>query len=120
MYECNVRANFVFRPRAFDSAVFSRGSISRAVENNTCAARKPHSIGANRLVAAPLPRKRDNSYARGHSGGQSPIRLALSLVEIVCVKPAIGSWISATDSKCDSLNLVTASVPLAPVEQSIV
>lgn len=88
--------------------------------NHARAAQKPHSIGANRAVAAPLPRKRDSSYAWGYSGGQSPIRLALSLVEIVCVKPAIGNWISATDSKCDSLSFVTANAPLAPVEQSIV
>ena len=47
----------------------------------------PHSIGAN----IPVPHLRCTNAREDYSGGQSPMRLALSLVEIVCVKPAIGS-----------------------------
>ena len=47
------------------------------------------------------------------------MRFATSRIEIVCVKPAIGSSTSASDSKCDSLCFVTASVPVVPFEQSI-
>src|SRR5262249_22818382 len=54
-----------------------------------------------------------------HSGGQSPQRFALSRVEIVCSKPAIGIVISVTDSKCESVIFVTAILPLAPFEHAI-
>ena len=47
------------------------------------------------------------------------MRFAMSRIEIVCVKPAIGSSTSASDSKCESVCFVTASVPVVPFEQSI-
>src|SRR5262245_31155609 len=105
----------------------SRGSRFDPACGDDAAVANSHSLGAAVRTIAPAGRI-DPSTSRprsvrpcpqGYSGGQSPRRVALSRVEIVCSKPAIGIVISVTDSKWESVTFVTAILPLAPFEQAI-